>query len=242
MAEGNSDGDGDRYGDDGDGDGITSGGSVDSIRINAALLAVESQYMRQDRRTRNGDLPMSSRPPIRHLNRPYGLFTRRRRCGRIKIESINVSQAQKVEKTYLEHAHAAQPCGNDPKRSYRVIGPRRGCDRMKIEPVNIKIERINDKRPKEDETAYLERTQTTQPPGYHSKHCREVYRPRRRCGGIKSAPRNVSRTEGVENAYLGRVNAIRSIRRPKKSIIRLNKLTFRSRMPGERRCDDGEYG
>ena len=192
TAEGNGDGDGDRYGDDGDGDGITSGGSVDSIRVNAALLAVESQYMRQDRRTRNGDLPMSSRPPIRHLNRPYGLFTRRRRRRRIKIESIKVSQAQKVEKTYLERARAAQPCGNDPKRSYRVIGPRRGRDRMKIEPVNVKIERINDKRPKEDETAYLERARVTQPPANASRHAYRVVGLRRRRGRIKLAPTNVS--------------------------------------------------
>ncbi|KIM59036.1 hypothetical protein SCLCIDRAFT_27615 [Scleroderma citrinum Foug A] len=42
TAEGNGDGDGDRYGDDGDGNGITSGGSIDSVRVNAALLAVES--------------------------------------------------------------------------------------------------------------------------------------------------------------------------------------------------------
>ena len=93
TAEGNGDGDGDRYGDNGDGNGITSGGSVDSVRVNAALLAVESQYMRQDRRTRNGNLPMSSRPPIRHLNRPYRLVMHLCRRGRLKIESINVSIA-----------------------------------------------------------------------------------------------------------------------------------------------------
>ena len=50
TAEGNGNGDGDRYGDNGDSDGITSGGSIDSIRVNVALLAVESQYMRQDQR------------------------------------------------------------------------------------------------------------------------------------------------------------------------------------------------
>ena len=36
-----NDGDGDG-GDDGDGDGTTSGGSIDSIRVNTALLAAES--------------------------------------------------------------------------------------------------------------------------------------------------------------------------------------------------------
>ena len=45
----NGNGDGD--GDDGDMDGATSSGDVNSNRVEEALLAVESQYMRQGRRT-----------------------------------------------------------------------------------------------------------------------------------------------------------------------------------------------
>ena len=74
-------GDGDRDGDDGgvgDLDGTTSGGNVDSKRVKAALLAGDSQRMRQNRRTRNGDLPMSSMPPIRLAERLNGLTIRRR--------------------------------------------------------------------------------------------------------------------------------------------------------------------
>ena len=41
------DSDDDPDGDVGGVDGTTSGGSVDSIQVNEALLAMESQYMRQ---------------------------------------------------------------------------------------------------------------------------------------------------------------------------------------------------
>ncbi|KIM52604.1 hypothetical protein SCLCIDRAFT_32511 [Scleroderma citrinum Foug A] len=58
------DGDDDQDGDVGGMDGTMSGGSVDLIRVNEALLAMESQYMRQTRRTPDNDSPMSSEPPI----------------------------------------------------------------------------------------------------------------------------------------------------------------------------------
>src|SRR5207245_2405478 len=110
---------------------------------------------------------------------------------------------------------------------------RRGRGRIRIRPVKLKIERINDKRPQEREITYLERVRGTQPLVNAPKRCWEVHRPRRRRGRIKSVPTNVSRAEKVENAYLGRVNAIRSKWRPKKQIRRLNMLTFECRMPGE---------
>ena len=80
IVEGERDGDGNcgqNRGDsdderDGDGDGTTSGGSVDSTRVNEALLAGKSQHTRQDRRIRDRNLPVSSRPPIRPADRPYG--------------------------------------------------------------------------------------------------------------------------------------------------------------------------
>ena len=62
---------GDRDGDEGGMDGTTSGGGIHSIRVNAALLAGDSQHMHQSRRIRNGDLPVSSVPPIYLADRPY---------------------------------------------------------------------------------------------------------------------------------------------------------------------------
>ena len=170
--------DDDRDGDVGGVDGTTSGSSVDSIQVNEALLAVESQHVRQTRRPQSNDLPVLSGPPTKRSERPYGLVTWRRRRGRIKIASINVSQPQEVEMTHLERTHAAQPPQTDSKRSYRVIGPRRRRDRTKIKPKKLKIERMSVSQTQQGETTYCGRTQTAQPPGYHSKHCREVYQPR----------------------------------------------------------------
>jgi len=184
-------GDGGGYGDDGDVGDTTSGGDVDSKRVEAALLAGDSQLERQSRKIQTGNLPVSSRPPTDRTRRPYGLARRRPRRGRLKIERINgdqVSKAQKVETTHLAHAYATQPPENDPNQAYGVV------------------------------------------------------RPRRRRGRIKIEPRNVSRTRNGGNAYLRRVNAIRSTWRPKKQIRRLDKLTFECRMQGERRRDDGDYG
>jgi len=185
------DGDGDGNGgdgDDGDADGTTSGDGVDSTRVNAAQLATDSQHMRQSRRSRRNDLPVSSRPLIQRERRPYGHVRRRPRRGRLKIERINISQTPERETTYLGRAHVTQPPGNTSNQAYGV------------------------------------------------------YRPRCRRGRIKSAPTNVSRTRNGGNAYLRRDNAIRLIRRPRKQIRRLNKLTFDCRMQGERRRDDGDYG
>jgi len=176
-------GDGGGYGGDGDMGDTTSGGNSDSIRVEAALLAGESQRVRYSRRTRTGNLPVSSWPPVQHERRPYGSIRRRPRHGRLKIERINISQTPERETTYLGRAHVTQPPGNTSNQAYGV------------------------------------------------------YRPRCRRGRIKSAPTNVSRTRNGGNAYLRRDNAIRLIRRPRKQIRRLNKLTFDCRMQGERRCD-----
>ena len=131
---------------------------------------------------------MSSWPPIRLAERPYGPARRRRQRGRLKFEATKVSQTQKVEMTYLERACAAQPRGNPSKRCYRAIGPSRHCVR------------------------------------------------------IKNGPENVSQMRNGANAYLGRANALRSIRRPKKQRRRVNKLTFECRMQGERRRDVEDHG
>ena len=98
----------DRNRDNGDGgrsgnvDGTMSGSSVHSKRVNAALLAVGSQHMCQCQRLGCRYSPVSSRPPIRHPNHPYGDVRHQQRCGRIKTQPINVSQMLEVEKTYLK--------------------------------------------------------------------------------------------------------------------------------------------
>ena len=274
---------------DGDGDGMTSGGSVDSTRVNEALLAGKSQHTRQTRRTRDGDLPVSPWPPIRVVERPYGAVRWRRRRGRLKVEPRNVNQTQKVEKTYLQRIRIAQPPGNPSQCLNGAIGPCRRRDRIKIESVNIKIERINDKKAQDDETAYLECARAAQPPANtpkrpygdvrwcrrrgrikiesikvktaqevettylecsgivqprrnDSKHLYKVIGPRRQHGRIKSVPTNVNQMQISGNAYLGRGNAIRSTWRPKKNIIRLNKLTFEYRMQGESWRDVKDHG
>jgi len=104
----------------------------------------------------------------------------------------------------------------------------------------LKIERINVSQVQQRETTYLERPCTTQPPRDGPNRAYGVYRPRRRRGRIKIVPINVSRT--LENTYLGRDIALRSIWRPKKSVRRLDKFTFKYRMPGERWRDDGDHG
>ena len=72
----------------------------------------------------------------------------------------------------------------------------------------------------------------TQPHGNARKCQYGVIGPRHGCGRIKTAPRNVSRTE-VKKTYLRCVNTICSKRRPKNGIKRLDGLTFESRTHGE---------
>ncbi|KIM63301.1 hypothetical protein SCLCIDRAFT_1214383 [Scleroderma citrinum Foug A] len=110
-------------GGDGNEGGTMSSGGIDSIRVKAALLV------------------MSSGSPICHANHLYGLVRPRRRCGRIKPESVKVSQPQEVKTAYWICTRTAQPPRNGPKRSCRVIGlvrRRRRCDQTKIESKKLK--------------------------------------------------------------------------------------------------------
>jgi len=163
-------GDGGGYGGDGDMGDTTSGGNSDSIRVEAALLAGESQRVRYSRRTRTGNLPVSSWPPIQFETRPYGLARRRPRRGRLKIERINgdqVSKAQKVEMTHLAHAYAAQPPENDPNQAYGVVRPRHRRGRIKIAPINVS-------RALEVEKTYLGRANALRSTWRPEKKIREV--------------------------------------------------------------------
>ena len=117
--------------------GTTSGGSIDSVRVNEALLAVGSQHMRQTRRTRDGNIPVSSGPPIKCSERPYRVARRKRQHGRIKTASIKVSQTQNGETTHLERARATQLRGNHLMGCWEVHRTRRQRGRMKIGPKNI---------------------------------------------------------------------------------------------------------
>ncbi|KIM51077.1 hypothetical protein SCLCIDRAFT_33747 [Scleroderma citrinum Foug A] len=105
------DGNGDQDGDGGGVDGTTSGGGIHSTRVNAALLAAESQHMHQSRRKRIKGLPMSSEPPIQSAERPNGAVRRRRRCRRIKLEAKK-SQSNGNERKHsprMQAHHAATP-------------------------------------------------------------------------------------------------------------------------------------
>ena len=205
---------GDRDGDS-DGDGMTSGGSIDSTRVNEALLAVKSQYTRYNRRVQDNDLPVSSGPPIHPAEHPNGLITRRRRRRRIKFVPIKVNTARKDETTYHGHTSAAQPPVIDSKRAYRVIGLRRRRSRMKIEPARLKIEHLNDKKQQNGEITYLGRMEIAQPPANDAKHLNKAVGPGPRCDRMKIEPVkvkikriNVNQTLKVEKTYLGRTNAM----------------------------------
>jgi len=85
--EGKRAGHGDGNGNRGDSKGdTTSGGNVDSKRVEAALLAGDSQLKHQSQRIRMGNLPVSSGPPIRSTERLYGHVRHQQRHGRLKIE------------------------------------------------------------------------------------------------------------------------------------------------------------
>ena len=61
------DGDGDQ-----DGDGTTSSSSIDSTQVKAVQLAGKSQHMRCSRRKRIKNPLVSSRPPVRLPEHPFG--------------------------------------------------------------------------------------------------------------------------------------------------------------------------
>ena len=165
-----------------------------------------------------------------------------RRDGGEQINARNISRAQDHETTHLDLTHDAQPHGNVSKHCYGVHRPRRQRDRIKIVPRKLKIERLNDKKQQNGETTYLGCTGIVQPPGNPPNRPYGVHTTHRRRGRIKFGPANVSRTQEIRNAYLGRGNAFRSRRRPKKDVRRSDKLTFNCRKQGERLRGDGDYG
>jgi hypothetical protein len=189
VDETTGDGDGRWNGGDGSMDGTTSGNSIDPTRVNAALLATDSQQTRSRRITRNDDLPVSSWPPIQPADRPYGPARHQRRRGKLKIERINdksISQTPRAETTHLARTHAAQPHGNPSKRFHRVHTPIRRRDPIKIAPTNVS-------QAPEDEGTHLGCDPIAQPREDDPQHSYRVIGPRRRRGRLKTRPTNVSR-------------------------------------------------
>ena len=209
------------------------------MRVKTVLLAIESQYMRQSRRTQNGHLPVSPGSPIQHANRPYRDARRQRRHGRLKTTPINVNQVQNVERTHLKRASAVQSPANNSKHLNRVIGPRCQCGRIKIGPVKVKIKDMSDKPAREDEKTYRGHPQATQPLRNPPKRRSGVIGLICRRGRFKTEPRNISQALKIENAYLRRDNVLRSMWRPIKGIRRLDGSTFEPRAQGEHCCRCG---
>ena len=208
-----------RNGDDGDVNNTTSGGSVDSIRVEAARLAEESQPMHYSRRMRDQDLPVSSGPSTYSADHLYEPARHQCRHGRLKVEATKVSQMQKCKTAYQERARAAQPRGNAPKRRYGVHRPRHRCGKLKIE-------RLNDKKSanlQTIETAYLECASTAQPHGNTSNRLHRVFTPKRQCGMIKFEPTNISQTQNSRNAHLSRAHAAQPLETPSKRPHRVHR-------------------
>jgi len=187
-------------GGDGSVDGTTSGNSIDSTRANAALLAMESQRVHYSQRTRQGNLPVSSKPPIQSERRPYGPARRQGRHGKLKIERINdksISQTPKrVKTTHLRCTRAAQPRGNPSKHFHRVYTPIRQRGRIKFAPTNVSPTQNG-------KTAHLGRDPIAQPRGDDPQRSYRVIGPRRRRGRLKMQSTSVSRKRKERNTYQG---------------------------------------
>jgi len=164
------------------------------------------------------------------------------------IDSSRVEEALLAAESQHTRYSSRLRRNNLPVSSWPPIQPERrpyGHVRRRQRRGRLKIERINEdqvSKAQRVETTHLTHAHATQPPGNTPNRAYGIYRPRRQRGRIKIVPTNVSRTRNGGNAYLRRVTALRSNRRPKRQIRRLSKLTFKCRMQGERRRDDGDYG
>ena len=201
MAKGAGDGNDGNDGGDGDVDGTTSGGSVDSMRVKAVLLAANSQYMHQNRRTRDQDLPVLSEPPIQHADRPYGHVRRRRRRGRIKFVPRNINRTETDGNAHLGRVNAIQLEWRPGEQIRRVSKPTFEC-RTPGEPWREdgrpEIEHIRINQAGEDEVTYHGRARLAQPPQTDSKRFHQVIGPSRRPDRIKIEPVKL-RTECISD-------------------------------------------
>ena len=151
-----------------------------------------------------GNAPNASR-------RAYRVIGPECRRGCIKTEPRNISRTQNAGRTYLGCVNAIQSIWK-PKKDVRRLDRLTMESRTPGEPWRedgrLEIEHISINPAGEDEITYHVRARLAQPPRNDSKRAYMVIGPRRRCGRIKTRPRNVNQTEKVENTYLGRINAI----------------------------------
>ena len=155
----------------------------------------------------------TAQPPANASKHRREVYRPKRRRGRIKIESTNVSRTENGGSTYLQ-------CGNAIRSTWRPKKDVRRSDKLTVEcwmpgepwreDGRLEIEHISVHQAGEDEITYRGCAQLAQPPPNDSKRPYMVIGPRRRRGRTKSRPRNANQTEEVESTYLTRVNAIRS--------------------------------
>ncbi|KIM66801.1 hypothetical protein SCLCIDRAFT_1210857 [Scleroderma citrinum Foug A] len=107
-----------------------------------------------------------------------------------------VSQVRNIETAYLACAHAVQPHGSPPKRSYSVYRPCRRCGRIKSAPRNIS-------QTQERETAHLQRVHFTQPHGKNSDWVHGVNGPSRQCGRLEIEAIKVNPARNGKTTHLG---------------------------------------
>jgi len=165
-------GDGRWNGGDSDVNGTTSSSNVDSTRVEAALLATDSQQTRSHLITQNNDLPVSFWPPIQPADRPYRPARHQRRRRKLKIEHIKVSQARNGKTTHLQCTHATWAPKIPSQHSNRVIGPIQQHGRPTIKQINVS-------QTWNGEMTHLWCTHAAQPPRTTSQHSYRVVGPKR---------------------------------------------------------------
>ena len=129
----------------------------------------------------------------------------------------------------------SRPSVRPPECPFGLVKRQRQRGRIKFIPTRVS-------QMPEVEMTYQKRARGAQPHGNASERRYGVHRPRRRCGRMKIEPTNINQMRNSGNAYLRHINATRSIRRPRKQIGVISKLTFESIMPGEPWRDDRDYG
>ena len=133
-----------------------------------------------------------------------------------------VSQVRNIETAYLACAHAAQPHGSPPKRSYSVYRPCRRRGRIKSAPRNIS-------QTQERETAHLQRVHFTQPHGKDSDWVHGVNGPSRQCGRLEIEAIKVNPARNGKMTHLGCMRIAQPPEFPSKRLNGVIGLAMRQR-------------
>jgi len=91
-------------------DGTTSSDDVDSERVEAALLGGESQRVCYSQRTDIANSPVSSWPPTKLGERPYGLVRRQRQSAEGSRSSIFIFEMS-AKRTSRKDLPSTRQCG-----------------------------------------------------------------------------------------------------------------------------------